>query len=143
MFQFAGFPLLHYLFHVKVTFRPGFPIRTSRDRRSFTASPGFSQCPTSFFGIQRQGILRKLFVASFVMQGTGPSSGLYSLSQLLISQNLLLKFFSVFFTFDLAYILYSVFNVLSVFSDLSQSNLRLPRKALSYLFFCGPFRTRT
>ena len=122
MFQFAGFPLLHYLFHVKVTFRPGFPIRIFRDRRLFTAPPDFSQCPTSFFGIQRQGILRKLFVASFVMQGTGPSSGLYSLSRLLISQNLLLKFFSVFFTFDLAYILYSVFNVLSVFSDLSKSN---------------------
>ena len=46
---------------------PGFPIRTSRDRRSFTAPPGFSQCPTSFFGTQRQGILRKLFVAFHVM----------------------------------------------------------------------------
>ena len=116
-----------------MTFWPGFPIRTSRDRRLFTAPPGFSQCPTSFFGIQRQGILRKLLVAFYVMQGTGPSSGLYSLSRLLISQNLLLKFFSVFFTFDLAYILYSVFNVLSVFSDLSVSNSRLPRKALSDL----------
>ena len=71
-----------------MTFWPGFPIRTSRDRRLFTAPPGFSQCPTSFFGIQRQGILRKLLVAFYVMQGTGPSSGLYSLSRLLISQKI-------------------------------------------------------
>ena len=71
-----------------MTLWPGFPIRTSRDRRLFTAPPGFSQCPTSFFGIQRQGILRKLLVAFYVMQGTGPSSGLYSFSRLLISQKI-------------------------------------------------------
>ena len=53
-----------------------FSIRTSRYRRLFTAPPGLSQCPTSFFGIQRQGIPRKLLVAFHVMQGTGPSSGL-------------------------------------------------------------------
>ena len=72
-------PSFTLFFHVKVTFRPGFPIRIFRDRRSFTAPPDFSQCPTSFFGIQRQGIPRKLLVAFYVMQGTGPSSGLYSL----------------------------------------------------------------
>ena len=41
----------------------GFPIRTSPDHRLYTATRGFSQCPTSFFGTWRQGILRKLLVA--------------------------------------------------------------------------------
>ena len=42
----------------------GFPIRTSSDRRLYTASRGFSQCPTSFIGTWRQGIHHKLLVAS-------------------------------------------------------------------------------
>ena len=42
----------------------GFPIRTSPDQRLYTASRGLSQCPTSFFGIWRQGIHHKLLVAS-------------------------------------------------------------------------------
>jgi hypothetical protein len=42
----------------------GFPIRISPDFRLYTATRGFSQCPTSFFGIWRLGILRKLLVAS-------------------------------------------------------------------------------
>jgi hypothetical protein len=42
----------------------GFPIRTSSDQRLYTASRGLSQCPTSFIGIWRQGIHRKLLVAS-------------------------------------------------------------------------------
>ena len=41
----------------------GFPIRTSPDQRLYTATRGFSQCPTSFFGTWRLGILRKLLVA--------------------------------------------------------------------------------
>ena len=42
----------------------GFPIRTSSDQSLYTAPRGLSQCPTSFFGTWRQGILRKLLVAS-------------------------------------------------------------------------------
>jgi hypothetical protein len=42
----------------------GFPIRTSSDHSLYTAPRGFSQCPTSFIGIWRQGIHRKLLVAS-------------------------------------------------------------------------------
>jgi hypothetical protein len=42
----------------------GFPIRTSPDLRLYTATRGFSQCPTSFFGIWRLGIHRKPLVAS-------------------------------------------------------------------------------
>ncbi len=42
----------------------GFPIRTSPDRSLYTAPRGLSQCPTSFIGAWRQGILRKLLVAS-------------------------------------------------------------------------------
>ena len=41
----------------------GFPIRTSPDQRLYTATRGFSQCPTSFFGIWRLGIHRKPLVA--------------------------------------------------------------------------------
>ena len=41
----------------------GFPIRRSSDQRLYTASRGLSQCPTSFFGIWRQGIHRKLLSA--------------------------------------------------------------------------------
>jgi hypothetical protein len=40
----------------------GFPIRKSPDHRLYTASRGLSQCPTSFFGIWRQGIHRKPLV---------------------------------------------------------------------------------
>ena len=42
----------------------GFPIRTSPDQRLYTAPRGFSQCPTSFFGVWRQGIHRKPLVSS-------------------------------------------------------------------------------
>ena len=42
----------------------GFPIRISPDHRLYTAPRGFSQCPTSFFGTWRLGILRKPLVAS-------------------------------------------------------------------------------
>ena len=42
----------------------GFPIRRSSDQRLYTASRGLSQCPTSFIGTWRQGIHRKLLVAS-------------------------------------------------------------------------------
>ena len=42
----------------------GFPIRTSSDQSLYTAPRGLSQCPTSFIGAWRQGILRKLLVAS-------------------------------------------------------------------------------
>ena len=42
----------------------GFPIRKSPDRSLYTAPRGLSQCPTSFIGTWRQGILRKLLVAS-------------------------------------------------------------------------------
>ena len=41
----------------------GFPIRISPDQRLYTAPRGFSQCPTSFIGIWRQGIHRKPLVA--------------------------------------------------------------------------------
>ena len=42
----------------------GFPIRIFSDRSLYTAPRDFSQCPTSFIGTWRQGILRKLLVAS-------------------------------------------------------------------------------
>ena len=42
--------------------RGGFPIRTSPDRRLYTAPRGFSQCPTSFFGVWRLGIHRAPFL---------------------------------------------------------------------------------
>ena len=48
----------------------GFPIRISPDRRLYTASRGFSQCPTSFFGIWRLGIHHKLLLASFLIRRT-------------------------------------------------------------------------
>gem|GEM_PF-1951926 len=41
-----------------------FSIRTSPDRSLYTATRGFSQCPTSFIGTWRQGIHRKPLVAS-------------------------------------------------------------------------------
>ena len=44
--------------------RAGFPIRRSSDRRLYTASRGFSQCPTSFIGIWRLGIHHKLLLSS-------------------------------------------------------------------------------
>ena len=45
----------------------GFPIRISSDCRLYTATRGFSQCPTSFFGTRRLGIHRKLLVAQLLV----------------------------------------------------------------------------
>ncbi len=58
----------------------GFPIRTPPDRSLYTAPRGFSQCPASFFGVWRQGIHRKPFVASF---RDAESSTLFRFSRLL------------------------------------------------------------
>ena len=64
----------------------GFPIRISPDRRLFTAPRGFSQCPAAFIGTWRQGIHRKLLVAS-------PRDAENSMLFLLFVFGLLLSFF--------------------------------------------------
>ncbi len=65
MFQFPRLPSCIYVFNTGYArfARMGFPIRRSPDQRLYTAPRGLSQCPTSFFGIWRQGIHRKLLVA--------------------------------------------------------------------------------
>jgi hypothetical protein len=77
----------------------GFPIRISPDQRLYTASRGLSQCPTSFFGIWRQGIHHKLLVAS-------PRDAENSISLLL----------TIFFV---CFALYSVFKVQAIASIVS------------------------
>jgi|CZCB01.1.fsa_nt_gi hypothetical protein len=64
MFQFTGFPLLHYVFmqQYQITL-VGFPIRKSTGQRLLAANRSLSQLATSFIGIWRQGIRRALFVA--------------------------------------------------------------------------------
>ena len=65
MFQFTGFPSIHYGFmygymrfaHV------GFPIQISPDQCVFAAPRSFSQLITSFFGSQCQGIRPAPFLA--------------------------------------------------------------------------------
>ncbi len=78
MFQFPRFPSSSLCVQDKDTARAvGFPIRISPDRRLYTAPRGFSQCPTSFFGIWHQGILRKPFVASLLVMRRTHSSSLH------------------------------------------------------------------
>ena len=60
MFQFPAFALSTLCIRVKVTLRPGFPIRTSADQCLFTAPHGFSQCITSFFASDCLGIRQML-----------------------------------------------------------------------------------
>ena len=47
---------LQLCIHCKVTLRPGFPIRISADQCLFTTPRSFSQCITSFFASDCQGI---------------------------------------------------------------------------------------
>jgi hypothetical protein len=61
----------------------GFPIRTSPDHRLYTATRGFSQCPTSFFGTWRLGILRKPLLAFSPSCGEFVTSCAFSLLLLL------------------------------------------------------------
>ena len=59
-------PLLYPIYTDKGSHRfavGGFPIRTSPDQRLYTATRGFSQCPTSFVGIWRLGIHHKPLLA--------------------------------------------------------------------------------
>jgi hypothetical protein len=57
-FSSPGLPPIHYFVHVWVTFRLGFPIRTSPDLRLFAPPRSFSQLIASFIGSWCQGILR-------------------------------------------------------------------------------------
>ena len=78
------------------------------------------------------------------MQGTGPSSGLSVLLSLGLYPWILLwlvLFLSVSFTRDLAYILYSVVNVLAVFTTFPFSILRSAPESSQGL--CGDWGTRT
>jgi hypothetical protein len=66
MFQFPRFPLLALCVQARVTPRYGCRVSPfGRPRiEAWSAAPrGFSQPPTSFIGIRRQGIHRWLFVA--------------------------------------------------------------------------------
>ena len=65
MFQFRAFPTQHYGFMLRWRrfSPPGFPIRTSADRRLFAPPRSFSQLITSFIGSWCQGILPTLFLA--------------------------------------------------------------------------------
>ena len=65
MFQFSGFPSIHYGFMhgSQVLHLCGFPIRKSADRSSFAAPRSLSQLVTSFFGSWCQGIHLMLFLA--------------------------------------------------------------------------------
>ena len=65
MFQFSGFPSIHYGFMhgSQVLHLRGFPIRKSADRSLFAAPRSLSQLVTSFFGSWCQGIHLMLFLA--------------------------------------------------------------------------------
>ena len=56
MFQFPTFASLYYVFIQRWPYRPGSPIQISADLYSFTAPRSFSQCITSFFASDCQGI---------------------------------------------------------------------------------------
>ena len=65
MFQFSGFPPLHYGFMQQYAGSScmGFPIRKSPDQWIFAPPRGLSQLVTSFFGSWCQGIPLALFSA--------------------------------------------------------------------------------
>ena len=65
MFQFSGFPSIHYgfMYGSQVLHLRGFPIRKSADRSSFAAPRSLSQLVTSFIGSWCQGIHLMLFLA--------------------------------------------------------------------------------
>ena len=65
MFQFSGFPSIHYgfMYGSQVLHLRGFPIRKSADRSLFAAPRSLSQLVTSFFGSWCQGIHLMLFLA--------------------------------------------------------------------------------
>ena len=65
MFQFSGFPSIHYGFMhgSQVLHLRGFPIRKSADRSLFAAPRSLSQLVTSFVGSWCQGIHLMLFLA--------------------------------------------------------------------------------
>ena len=68
MFQFSGFPSIHYgfMYGSQVLHLRGFPIRKSADRSLFAAPRSLSQLVTSFFGSWCQGIhLMLLFAWTF------------------------------------------------------------------------------
>ena len=65
MFQFSGFPSIHYgfMYGSQILHLRGFPIRKSADRSLFAAPRSLSQLVTSFFGSWCQGIHLMLFLA--------------------------------------------------------------------------------
>ena len=65
MFQFSGFPSIHYgfMYGSQVLHLRGFPIRKSADRSLFAAPRSLSQLVTSFVGSWCQGIHLVLFLA--------------------------------------------------------------------------------
>ena len=65
MFQFSGFPSIHYgfMYGSQVLHLRGFPIRKSADRSLFAAPRSLSQLVTSFVGSWCQGIHLMLFLA--------------------------------------------------------------------------------
>ena len=65
MFQFPGYPSVHYVFMYgyQDILLVSFLIRKSVDQSSFTAPHSLSQLVTSFIGVKCQGIHPTLFVA--------------------------------------------------------------------------------
>ena len=65
MFQFGGFPSIHYgfMYGSQILHLCGFPIRKSADRSLFAAPRSLSQLVTSFVGSWCQGIHLMLFLA--------------------------------------------------------------------------------
>ena len=65
MFQFGGFPSVHYVFMYgsMVLHHGGFPIRKSAGQRLFPTNRSLSQVVASFFGSRCQGIHLMLFFA--------------------------------------------------------------------------------
>ena len=88
MFQFSGFPSIHYGFMhgSQVLHLRGFPIRKSADRSSFAAPRSLSQLVTSFFGSWCQGIHLMLFLAWTSSFFSSLSKNCFSLSFAWVSQ---------------------------------------------------------
>ena len=95
MFQFSGFPSIHYgfMYGSQVLHLRGFPIRKSADRSLFAAPRSLSQLVTSFVGSWCQGIHLMLFLA-WTSSSFKFSRLKLSLSCLSLANNWLVIFFS-------------------------------------------------
>ena len=111
MFQFSGFPSIHYgfMYGSQVLHLRGFPIRKSADRSLFAAPRSLSQLVTSFFGSWCQGIhLMLLFAWTFLFSWFSfffellefhKTNNLIRLLILFLWKGFILLFFELFSTF--------------------------------------------